>query len=105
MGRFVMDHYVELVGIGVQTVLFLIGGYAMVLKTEWNSDRMTKDMQGMQEEIKELSAVVTQMAVQTVRLDNLSDHVVLLDKKIEGLRKGDGWITHRRNAVEGEYEG
>ena len=33
-----MDHWEYLIGLGIQTILFLGGGYAMVLKNKWNNE-------------------------------------------------------------------
>lgn len=46
----------------------------------------------MKLEIKGLANVVTQQAVQSTRLDNLSTQVTLISQTLEELRHGEGWV-------------
>lgn len=75
----------------------------------FRSGRFAESITTMQREIKELkdvarglAAVVTQQAVQTTRLDTQGDRLNILDKRIEDLRKGDGYIQGSRG-VNKEY--
>ena len=97
-----MESYATLIGIVVQTALFLSGGYAMVLRNDWSNRNLKSEVQGIQIELKKLSEVVTQMAVQTVRIDNLSDQFTMLQRNVEDLRRGNGFVRGR-SGIEGEH--
>jgi hypothetical protein len=98
-----MEPWILLVGLGIQTLLFLAGGYGMVLRGGWSATALEKQMAAMQEELKKLAEVVTNQAVHTNRLDNQGAQIAVIQKEISDLRRGDGWIrTHR--GVDGEYK-
>ncbi len=82
--------------IGMQTALFLLGGYAMVLRNEWSTKDLKEDLESMDEELKKLAQVITQIAVQDIRIDNLTSLLVNLQHELSDLRRGDGWIEHKR---------
>jgi hypothetical protein len=84
-----------------QTALFLLGGYAMVLRNEWTTKALTQQMTGMEEEVKKLAQVITQIAVQDIRIDNLTSLMVNLQHELSDLRRGDGWIEHKRVTYQG----
>lgn len=94
------NEYGVLIGLGIQTLLFLGGGYGMVLRNDWSNKAMEKKVEGMQAQIIKLSEVVIQMAVQTNRLDNLAENYAVLQRTVEDLRRGDGWVQQR---VDGGY--
>ncbi len=91
-----MDSYVTLIGIGIQTLLFVIGGYAMVIrndeKQKIHTQELKDDMGDMREELKKLSEVITIQAVQTTRIDNITSIVASLERRVEDLRRGNGYI-------------
>jgi hypothetical protein len=91
-----MEAYMGLVGVGIQTVLFLLAGYAMVIRNDSSNKALKEQMASMQLEIKGLSGVVTQMAVQTVRMDGVSERMNILDRRVEDLRSGKGFIQGPR---------
>lgn len=86
-----MDHE-SLIGIAIQTALFLLGGYAMVIKADIGARNLKEEVTEMKEELKTLASVITQQAVQTTRLDNLTIQVSQQGRTIEELRRGTGWI-------------
>ena len=100
-----MDHWEFLVGIGIQTLLLLGGGYGMVLRNNWSTKALEKQMTGMSKELQKLAEVVTMQAVQTTRIDNLTDLVTMLQRNVEDLRRGNGFVRGRRSGIEGEYDG
>lgn len=58
----------------------------------------------LKEDIKALNNVVTQVAVQTQRLDQMSERMNRQDKLIDELRREGGWVTkNTRGGVDGEY--
>ncbi len=91
------DAYITLLGIGVQTLLFVIGGYAMVIrndeKQKIHTQELRDDMGDMREELKKLSEVITVQAVQTTRIDNITSLVASLERRVEDLRRGNGYIV------------
>ncbi len=53
---------------------------------------MQKEISELKEVAKSLTVIITNQAVQTVRLDSQGDRLNILDKRIEDLRRGDGLI-------------
>lgn len=100
-----MEVYVTAIGIAIQTLLYLLGGYAMIVrndvKRKAQADAVKLDVAGMREELKQLAKVVTAQAVQNTRIDNLYSQMTLMHQTIEALRRGNGWI--QRHTVDGEY--
>lgn len=100
-----------LAGIGVQTVIFLLGGYRMMVHNnaanEFRNEQLKSEVAGMKQKLETLAEVITTQAVQTTRLDNLSSLLASMEKRIEDLRRGDGYIQKRsatgKNAVDDEY--
>jgi cob(I)alamin adenosyltransferase len=90
-----VDHLDVWVGLAVQTIVIAGGGWAMVLRTNWSTLDLKEDLKAMQEELHKLAEVVTIQAVQTARIDHLSERLTLLQRNLEDLRRGDGWINHR----------
>ena len=82
--------------IGMQTALFLLGGYAMVLRNDWSTKDLKEDLKVMEGDLKKLAQVITQIAVQDIRIDNLTSLMVNLQHELSDLRRGDGWIEHKR---------
>jgi len=97
-----MEHYVPLIGILVQTAVFMLGGYAMVVRTGATTEALKEEIQDMNAELKELKNVIVVQAVQTARLDNMREHLTMLQRNYEDLRRGNGWVT-QRSTVDGEY--
>jgi hypothetical protein len=91
-----------LVGVGIQTILFLLGGYAMVVRNDGSNKTLKEQVTGIQSELKSLATVVTSLAVQDERLNNQAHRIDLMDDKIERLRRGDGFVAGSRG-VEKEY--
>ena len=92
-----------LIGIAVQTLLFLAGCYAMVLRNDWNTRIMKEQLDGMQDELKKLAEVIVTQAVQTTRLDNLNSQVTTLGRELSDLRRGNGFIVRGRSGIDGEH--
>ena len=91
-----------LVEIVVQTVIFLLGGYAMVVRADQTTKTMRDELQSMKSEINKLATVITIQAVQTERLDNMSSRMNRIETTVEDLRRGAGWIQ-KRATLDGEY--
>lgn len=96
------NEYAVLIGLGIQTILFLGGGYAMVLRNSWSNEAIKEEMKGVKLELKGLAEIIVQMAVQTTRLDNLTQNFTMLQQTVEDLRRGAGWMK-KRNVIDGEY--
>ena len=87
-----MEAYVTIIGIAVQTALFLLGGYAMVLRNDWSNKALKAELVAMQRQLEKLSEVITIQAVQTTRIDNLHQQITMLQRNYEDLRRGTGII-------------
>lgn len=96
--------YIHLFGILAQTAIFLLGGYGMVLRNDWSNKALEKKMENMQVELKKLAEVIVTQAVQTTKIDNLASQVVMLQRNVEDLRRGNGFVRGR-SSLDGEYDG
>ncbi len=94
---------ITIVGIVIQTVMYLLAGYALVVRHDESNKNLKAEFLNMQEQLKKLSEVITQMAVQTIRVDNLSEQFTLLHRTVEDLRRGTGYVKAPRPTLDGEY--
>lgn len=95
---------ITLGGIVIQTVLYLLAGYAVIIRHDESNKNVKTEMQLMQDQLKKLADVVTALAVQTVRVDNLGQNLTMLQRTVEDLRRGAGWVsTPARSNIDGEY--
>lgn len=93
-----------LIGITIQTVLFLLGGYAMVIRNDWSVKAMKEEMEKMELQIGRLAEVITQLAVQDTKINNITSQYTILARTVEDLRRGDGYIKQRNvGGINGEY--
>ncbi len=67
-----------------------VGRMAGIMETTLTNQNMA--LSEMKAEIKALASVVTQQAVQNNRLSNVEQQVLMLQKQIDELRHGEGWI-------------
>lgn len=81
-----------LLGIAIQTALYLLAGYAMVIRNDAGNKNLKEEVLEMKEELKSLAQVITMQAVQTTRLDNLSGLLSSVEKRVEDLRRGNGYV-------------
>jgi len=99
--------YITLIGMGVQTALYLLGGYGLVIRAgttqKVGSDHLAKEVKDLKDDMKQLAEVVTKIAVTNERLDNISTRITMQDKRIEELSRGVGWKIQERHTVNGEY--
>ena len=92
----------HLIGIAAQTILFLAGVYAMVLRADSTGKGLKEEMKGMKEELHELKQIVIIQAVQAKEIDFMQTQIALLQQTVEDLRCGDGWVQGR-HGVDREY--
>ena len=74
----------------------------MVIRNDSSSKNLQLQVTDMNKELKKLAEVVTIQAVQTTRIDNLTALVTMLQRNVEDLRRGNGFVKGR-TAVDGEY--
>jgi len=65
---------------------FRSGQFAESIKT------MQREIKDLKDVAKQLAAVIIDNAVMNTRLNTAADRLNLMDKKIEDLRRGDGFI-------------
>jgi methyl-accepting chemotaxis protein len=65
-------------------------------------ERQSKAMSGMQEDIKALNKIVTEVALQNQRVDMMAKQMDRLEHRIDELRHGDGWIKGPKG-IDKEY--
>lgn len=95
---------ITVVGLAIQTLMYILAGYALVVRHDESNKNLKAEFHGMQEQLKKLSEVITQLAVQTVRVDNIGQQVTLLQRTVEDLRRGTGYVkTPARASLDGEY--
>ncbi len=94
--------YLTLAGIIIQTAMYLLGGYALVIRNDQSNKDLKEEVEAIQAEIKALSRIVSQMAVQEERLTNLSTRMNMFDRRMDDVVRQAGWVTGRR-IVDGEY--
>lgn len=61
-----------------------------------------EQIEGMKRQLEGLAEVVTAQAVQNNRIDNLAEQVSSIDRRVEDMRRGNGYIRGR-TALDGEY--
>ena len=94
---------ITIAGIAIQTAIYLLAGYAMIVRHDETSKSLKSEVSSMQGQLMRLSEVITQLAVQETRVDNLSAQFTMLQKTVEELRRGSGWVGPPRKTVDGEY--
>jgi hypothetical protein len=97
-----VEKWEYIVGIGIQTIIFIGGGWGMLIRNDSNNKDLKEDFVIMREELKKLATVITVQAVQTNRLDNMDVHVASLERRVEDLRRGNGFVKGREG-VDREY--
>lgn len=100
------SEYMQLSAIGIQTLVFIIGGSAVVVRTGAVNKELREDIKAMQEELKSLTKVITTQAVHDERLNEQSKRMTLIWNMVEDLRRGRGYVTERDQArvvVDDEY--
>lgn len=97
-----MEHWEFYIGLGVQTILFLGGGYGMVLRNDWSTQALNEKMDKMELQLQKLADVITMQAVQTTRLDNMSSQLASVERRVEDLRRGNGFVRGR-GGIDGEH--
>lgn len=98
--------YLQLTAIGVQTLIYVLGGVAIVVRASEGNKELRKDLASMQDELKQLAKVITKQAVHDERLTEQSRRMTMLEQRIEDLRRGRGYVSDRdqaRMSVDGEY--
>src|SRR5713226_4605819 len=98
------ESYVTLLGIAIQTAIFLFGGAVMVIRNDGTLKVFQKELGKMQDELSTLSHVITKQAVQDERITESSRRMTLLEQRVEDLRRGRGYIQDRdAKTVDREY--
>lgn len=102
----------EIVAIVGSAATALIMFSRVFTRVEVKLENQTKDIVDLKLDVKKLSEVITTVATQGVRMDALSERMTSTDRRYdtlfklyEEIRRGTGWITKKRDAVDGEYEG
>lgn len=101
------EAYVTVFGIAIQTVLYLLGAYALFVRNEakqrLNAEHLSAEVEDMKIELNKLALVITTQAVQTTRLDNLLSQMTSIERRVEDMRRGAGYVKSRRE-LDGEYD-
>lgn len=95
-----MAEYATLLGIGVQTAIFMLGGFAMVIRNDTSLKTFQKELGKMQQELAALSQVITKQAVQDEKINEASRRMTMLEQRVEDLRRGRGYVTHEDQAAQ-----
>jgi Leu/Phe-tRNA-protein transferase len=92
----------HLIGIFIQTLIFLGGFYGMVLRNDFQGKGLKEDMRNLREEMKKLADVIIVQAVQTREIQHLQTQLDIVQQNVEDMRRGHGFI-HGRGGVDREY--
>jgi Tfp pilus assembly protein PilO len=99
-----VEHYAWLINIIVQSVIFGFGVLGMIVYNNQSNKRLEIEMVDMKEEVKKLAQVIVQQAIQTTRLDSLVAQLISVERRVEDMRRGNGWVTKpTRTGIDGEY--
>lgn len=94
------EAYITAIGIAVQTLIFLLGGFAFYIRSDAtqknNADSLRADVNAMKEELRKLTEVIITQAIQTTRIENLAELVTMLQRNVEDLRRGNGFVRGDR---------
>lgn len=83
----------------------MVGGGLIVLVTLRNTVAgLKEDVTSIQYELRQMSGILTKMAVAETRLDNADTRIARIEADIRDLRKGVGWVKGH-HGVDGEYVG
>lgn len=63
---------------------------------------LTDEVKDMKDKLELLAKVITQLAVQDTKITNLAQQFTMLQRNVEDLRRGNGFV-HGRTGVDGEY--
>lgn len=86
------------------TLLYKRGGTDN--QSKFSLTTLSSKVQDMTEELKELAKVITQLAVQDTKITNVIQQMTMLQRNVEDLRRGTGWVASpARVSVDGEYGG
>lgn len=76
--------------LGMAITMTKLGRMAGVMETSLSAQKA--DIGEMRDDIKALNSVVTQLAVTQERMDAMSAHIVRIDKRVELLAQGEGFV-------------
>jgi hypothetical protein len=101
------EAWVAVGALSIQTLLYLLGVLVISIRSDTRqkvyTERLQQDMNDMKQELKKLAEVIIQQAVQTTQLNNLASQVTSIERRVEELRHGNGWVTGRAG-IDGEYK-
>lgn len=102
-----MNEWVPLIGLVVQTLLILLGGYSMVIRADTMTKALKEEVKAMKDQLQGLASIITTQAVHSERMNNMSVRVTLVEQRIEDLRRGRGYVQDRVgvDTVDREYPG
>lgn len=86
------EAWIQLVGTGIVVIGILWRIATMATKFEAFGKVQAGEIKELKDEVKEIAKVVTQMAVQTTRLDAMAQRISMIEKLIDDLRRGEGYI-------------
>lgn len=95
-----MEAYIPFLTMAVQTIIFGMGVYAVIIRNDANVMGLKTEMVEIKDQIKIMSDIVIKQAVQNVRLDSMSERITLQDRLIDDLRRGRGFV---RENLDVEY--
>lgn len=66
-------------------------------------DLLAHRVYGVEQKVEGISTIPTRVAVLEANQASQSEMLAVTQRTLEGLRKGEGWIKHPRDRVDGEY--
>ncbi len=84
-----IDYTITVGNIG-EIASIIVGGVYAIASIRSNIGLLKTEVGGMQTEIKKIAELMKAVAVQDVKIDNISERLNLLDKRYDELRHGAG---------------
>jgi hypothetical protein len=75
----------------IAVVVFSAGGFYVATRSGMTS--MSNAILGLTDDVKELSKVVTAVAVQNQRIENVGERLNMIERRYDELRHGEGLIN------------
>ena len=76
----------------------------MIVRNDITLKAFQKELAKMQQELSALAQVITKQAVQDERLNAQSQRMLMLEQRVEDLRRGRGYVqNHQAETVDREY--
>lgn len=92
-------------GIRISDIMVAGGMLGSVIFYSFKAGALTKSIELMETQIKALEEVSRTIAGTLTTLAVQKSQIERIERDIDGLRRGEGFVIQRRVTIEGEYDG